>query len=244
MTIDWWTLGLQTVNVLILIWILGRFLFRPVAQIIAERQAASHAALDDARVARSEAEAERNAAKAETAEISKTRAKLLAMAHEEAERERARLLEVVRAEANKGRAETQAELERMREAAKAAIADDAAALASDIAVRLLARLPESARIDGFIDGLAKAIAKLPEATRIGIGSNAPVRLRAARDLTGDERSRLETRLGEVLGHPVSLETEVDTTLIAGLELDAPHAIVRNHFHADLDRIKAELASHD
>lgn len=41
MTIDWWTLGLQTVNVLVLVWILARFLFRPVARIIADRQAAA-----------------------------------------------------------------------------------------------------------------------------------------------------------------------------------------------------------
>jgi F-type H+-transporting ATPase subunit b len=31
-TIDWWTLGLQAVNVLILIWLLGYFFWRPVAK--------------------------------------------------------------------------------------------------------------------------------------------------------------------------------------------------------------------
>ena len=44
MTIDWWTLGLQTINVLILIWILARFLFRPVAKIIAAERAAAQQA--------------------------------------------------------------------------------------------------------------------------------------------------------------------------------------------------------
>jgi len=29
MTIDWWTLGLQTVNVAILVWLLQRFFWRP-----------------------------------------------------------------------------------------------------------------------------------------------------------------------------------------------------------------------
>jgi len=29
MTIDWWTLGIQTVNVVILIWLLERFFWRP-----------------------------------------------------------------------------------------------------------------------------------------------------------------------------------------------------------------------
>ena len=41
MKIDWWTLGLQAVNVLILVWLLSRFLFKPVAAIIAERQQAA-----------------------------------------------------------------------------------------------------------------------------------------------------------------------------------------------------------
>ena len=39
MTIDWWTLGIQTVNVVILIWLLGRFFWRPVAAMIEQRRA-------------------------------------------------------------------------------------------------------------------------------------------------------------------------------------------------------------
>ena len=35
MTIDWWTLGIQAVNVVILVWLLGRFFWRPVAAMIA-----------------------------------------------------------------------------------------------------------------------------------------------------------------------------------------------------------------
>src|SRR3974390_2877415 len=41
MRIDLWTLGLQTVNVLILVWILSRFLFRPVMKVIDDRRAAA-----------------------------------------------------------------------------------------------------------------------------------------------------------------------------------------------------------
>ena len=244
MTIDWWTLGLQTVNVLILIWILARFLFRPVANIIAERQAAAHAALDEAQEANDTAQAARNAAMAEMAEISRTRADLLAKARDEAKHARENLLADAGIEAQKARAETSAELTRMRETARTAMAEDAAALAVDIAVRLMGRLPEEARIVGFVDGLVKAVSDLPEATRTGIRANGQVRLRAARALTGDERSRLEKRLAETLGHPVSVDVEADSTLIAGLELDAPHAIVRNHFRADLDRIIAEIVRND
>ena len=48
MRIDWTTLALQTINVLVLVWLLARFLFRPVMTIIAERRAAAEKLLADA----------------------------------------------------------------------------------------------------------------------------------------------------------------------------------------------------
>jgi len=244
MTLDWWTLGLQTVNVAVLVWILARFLFRPVARMIADRQAAAHAALDDAEAARDDAKAARDAARTETERLATQRADLIAKAKQEATQERRRLLDDARAAAEKARTEGQAELARMRDAEAQTLEDQASLLAADIAERLFRRLPEGARIFGFIDGLAEAVAGLPEATRGGIGTDGPVRLRAARALTEDERTLLTKRLGEVLGGALSFEIEADPTLIAGLELDAPHAIVRNHFRADLDRIRAEVTKHD
>ena len=56
MPIDWWTLALQTVNVLILVWLLARFFCRPVAaMIVAKRQEQASKLLADAVAARQEA---------------------------------------------------------------------------------------------------------------------------------------------------------------------------------------------
>ena len=55
MTLDWWTLGIQAVNVTVLIWLLGRFFWRPMAAIIAERRAVAERSLADAQRARAEA---------------------------------------------------------------------------------------------------------------------------------------------------------------------------------------------
>src|SRR5271169_6452619 len=38
MNFSWWTFALQAVNFLILIWLLRRFLFKPVSAIVARRQ--------------------------------------------------------------------------------------------------------------------------------------------------------------------------------------------------------------
>ena len=67
MTIDWWTLGIQTANVVILIWLLGRFFWRPVAAMIEQRRATAQRIL-------AEAEGKRSEASVALAEIERTRA--------------------------------------------------------------------------------------------------------------------------------------------------------------------------
>ncbi|KFE36288.1 hypothetical protein [Thioclava atlantica] len=242
MNFDWWTLALQTINVVVLLWILARFLFRPVARIISERQDAAHAALDAAQAAQAEARAARDAARAEAETIQQQHAEQLAQARAEAEREKKRLLADTQTALEKTRAETRAELDQMRQAEAQDMARQAGALAIDMAGRLLARLPESARIGGFIEGLAEAVAALPETVRSSMGEAGPLSLRAARAPTEEETARIRARLSEVLGREVEIAVTPDTDLIAGLELDAPTAIVRNHFRADFERIREELAA--
>ncbi len=77
MSIDWWTLGLQTINALVLIWILSRFLFRPVSAIIAERRQAARDELDRAAEAMKEAKQVKQAAEAERADFAAERASLI-----------------------------------------------------------------------------------------------------------------------------------------------------------------------
>uniref|UniRef100_A0A2A3JMX8 Uncharacterized protein n=1 Tax=Alloyangia mangrovi TaxID=1779329 RepID=A0A2A3JMX8_9RHOB len=69
-------------------------------------------------------------------------------------------------------------------------------------------------------------------------------VRAAQALSPEEAGLLKSRLAEVLGREIEIALTTDPSLIAGLELDAPHAVVRNHFRADLDRIRQELLRHD
>lgn len=54
MRIDWSTLALQTINVVVLVWLLSRFLFRPVSDIIAKAldAHATRLAIDIARARR------------------------------------------------------------------------------------------------------------------------------------------------------------------------------------------------
>jgi F-type H+-transporting ATPase subunit b len=245
MQIDWWTLGLQAVNALVLIWLLAHFLFRPVADAIAGRQQAAERLLADARAAKGAAESERDKAMAETARLEEHRSEALREAEGEAETAKAALLATAQAEADKLRAAAAAEIESQRRTEALAAEDRAGRLAVDIAGKLLDRLPRESRVTAFIEGIATGLAELPEGTRASVGSDgSSIRLTAARAVTPQEVETCRAALARVLGHPVLVEVTVEPALIAGIELETPHAIVRNSFRADLIRLKSGLVHHD
>jgi len=93
MRFDWATLALQTVNVLVLLWLLRRFLFRPVADIIAKRKDAAERLLADAAAARDQAKAEAEQAAQRERELAAQGDHILAAARAAAEAERMQYLE-------------------------------------------------------------------------------------------------------------------------------------------------------
>ena len=92
MAIDWWTFGLQTVNVLILIWILSRFFWRPVAAMIERRRVQAQALLDDAQAARDAAAKSLAEAEKRSAGFAKERESILQQARGEAAEARRALM--------------------------------------------------------------------------------------------------------------------------------------------------------
>jgi len=245
MQIDWWTLALQAINALVLIWLLAYCLFRPVVDAIAARQKAAGQLLADAKAAKAAAESERDKLAAEAADLAKHRSAALKAAEAEAAAAKSALVAAAQAEADKLRASAKAEIEAARRTEEFAAEDRAGRLAVDIAGKLLDRLPQEARVAAFIDGIATGLAKLPEGTRASLGADgSSVHLTAAHAVTPEEVEVCRTALARVLGHPVLLEVSVEPALIAGLELEAPHAIVRNSFRADLLRLKSGLVHHD
>jgi F-type H+-transporting ATPase subunit b len=244
MTIDWWTLGIQTVNVIILIWLLGRFFWRPVAAMIEQRRATTQRIL-------AEAEAERNQATAAFADIKRTRtgfakerAAILAAAHEDAKRSRAALLEEAEKQVASLEAAARAAIEKEKEATDKACADRASYLAVEIAKRLAARLDGPAVRAAFLSWLLKEIRTLPEPARQAVAADG-VTLEAisASSLERADQEHYRELIAEAFGSHPQVAFKVDPALIAGLELHGPYLVVSNSWRADLTRIFADL-THD
>ena len=100
MSFDLWTLGFQALNVLVLVWLLHRFFWKPVAAMIADRQAKAVALLQDAEAQRAEAEAALKAIETSREGGATERDAILAAARTDAEAARDALLAEARAEAD------------------------------------------------------------------------------------------------------------------------------------------------
>ncbi|TPE53915.1 F0F1 ATP synthase subunit B family protein [Amaricoccus solimangrovi] len=235
MTFDWVTFGFQLVNILVLLAILRRFLFRPVVAVIARRQAETEATLAAAGTARAEAEAEARRARAEAEATAAARHDLLDKARAEAEAARATLLDQARAEAAKIVAEGAAAREREAGAARAEALGRARDLASVIAARAFEAQPPG--LSGYVARLTAALDALsPEERSALLGGGHP-RLAAPAPLPPAD---LDAARAAFARFGVTPGTETDPALIAGLEFRSDTGAVRNSLAHDLDRIAEAL----
>ncbi|MDE1964770.1 MAG: hypothetical protein KGI42_12800 [Xanthomonadaceae bacterium] len=241
MTIDFWTLALQALNALVLIWLLSRVLYRPVVRVIAQRREATAKLLADAEAERDRARQATAAATAQQTELAAGRDAAMKAAQTDAEAARTRLLAAAQAEAEALRQQAQTERDKQLAAQRRADERRAATLAVDIAARLLDRLPASARIAGFLDDLVASLRALPDSQRQKLADPAtPLALVAPRTLEASERDRCVQAIQQAIGRSAALQPAVDPNLIAGLELRSPDLVVSNHLRADLDHLLHEL----
>ncbi|SKA25440.1 F-type H+-transporting ATPase subunit b [Enhydrobacter aerosaccus] len=244
MHIDWWTLALQTVNVLILVWILGRFFFRPVTAIVAKRQEAAKKLLSDASSIRHQAEEARSQADKARAELDAQRLRFLDQSRQEAMAEKARLLDEASRDLAKMREAAAAAAERDRVACDSAMMRHAGELSLEIARRLLSRVPPDMALQTFAEELCREVRSLPDSSRAGLISmskpGGTIEVLTATDLSDEQKQYLRRKLVEALGAEVPMTFRRDETLMVGLELRGPTTVVRNSWRSDLERIREEL----
>ena len=100
MLINWFTVFAQAINFLILVWLLKRFLYKPILHAIDEREKGIAAQLADAEAKKAEAQKERDDFQHKNEVFDKERAALLKKATDEANAERQRLLDEARKDAD------------------------------------------------------------------------------------------------------------------------------------------------
>lgn len=245
MKIDWWTLGFQTINVLVLVWLLGRFFWRPVAGMIAQRRAAATALLDQAEASRADAAAALDEIARTRAGFTQERDAIIKAAHDDADRLRAQRLDQAAQEAAAVTSAAALAASQARAAAENSWSEQASRLAVDIAGRLAARLDGAAVRDAFLDWLIIEIDKLPGSARAAVAlPGATLEAVSATALSPAEQERAGARIASAFGAHPHIRFRVDPALLQGLELHGPDIIIANSWRADLARILADITHDD
>ncbi|OOY06672.1 ATP synthase F0 subunit B [Thioclava sp. F28-4] len=241
MTLDWWTLGLQTLNAAVLIWLLSRVLWRPIVSAIQARQAEADKQLSDASETARKADEAKALAEAELDQVGTRKSEMLAQAQTEAEAARKALLDHARAEA--------ADMARTAEAERAARAEEAekryAARAADLAQRMAerigARLSRPALLEAYATDLLAQVAALDTEDRAALGSEK-LMLRISEATEAGYGEAFADRLGKTLGEDIRPAIKTDAELICGLALETKHLHLESSWAADLARMRKEVAN--
>jgi F-type H+-transporting ATPase subunit b len=96
MLIDWFTVGAQTLNFFILVWLLKRFLYKPILAAIDAREQKIAQKMDDAKQQQQEAQQQRDQFQQKNDDFAQKRVELLKQMNQEVSAERERLLKEAR----------------------------------------------------------------------------------------------------------------------------------------------------
>lgn len=246
---NWWTLGFQAANFLVLVWLLQHFLYQPVMEIMQRRKGEVDRAYAQAAAAQAAADSARTEFEGMRANAAKDAAKMMDEAKEAALRERNAMMDQARADAENIGAAARQRIVREREAAERQLRDRIARLGVEVAAALLR---QSVSDDGATPLLADRAMRMLEAMppeerarmAADLGANSALEVASAGPLSSTETETLRKRIGGALGREVSIGFIQDPGLIAGVELRLPHSVVNCSWQRSLEQALKTLLDND
>jgi F-type H+-transporting ATPase subunit b len=226
MLIDWFTVLAQTINFLILVWLLKRFLYKPVLAAIDAREKKVAAKLADAAALETKAQAEREDLRQRSEALDHERGDVLRKATDEANVERQRLIESARQDS-----------QLLRSKLTRALSDERAELGHQLSVRTqsevfavarktLADLAGVSLEDRMIEVFIARLRELPQeqlpsrTVEVAVQPAAigDALVRSAFDLPAAGRASIEAAIHERLGPNMTIRFVTSAETVCGIEL--------------------------
>ncbi len=242
MQIDWLTVAAQALNFLVLVFLLQRFLYRPVIAAMARREAHIAQRLLDAEQRETEAASQRSEYEARTREIESRSSALEAEARAHAEAERERMLEAARREVQATEARWRAELEHERQDSRQALRHELAASALAIARRGLSDLADARVEERAIDVFIERLDASDEAD-LGALRSADAKIVVATAFEPDRAAmqRIVDALHRRIGAEVDAQFTTSPDLVLGVELRAAGRSIGWSMSDFLEQVEARIA---
>lgn len=220
MLIDWFTVGAQIINFLILIWLLKRLLYGPILRAMHEREERVRSRLEDARNTRREAEEELQRLQSERQELERARDEHMAQARREIKAWKDEAMAKAHAEVEEKRAswqqavrqERERELEKMRKRIVGQVLAVSEKALEDLADESL----ERKAADKFLSELRRRRTEVDD----GFIHAGAVTLRIGGQVSEETGQRLRRELHEIFPEARDIEISRDTDMGLGLTVVA------------------------
>jgi F-type H+-transporting ATPase subunit b len=223
MLIDWFTVGAQALNFLILVWLMKRFLYKPILNAIDAREKRIAAELADAAAKKAEAQREHEEFQHKNEEFDQQRAALLSKATDEAKGERQRLLDEARKAADALSAKRQEALRNDAHNLGPAISRRTQQEVFAITRKALTDLATTSLEERLGEVFTRRLREMDGKSKDDLGqalktaSDAAI-VRSAFDLPAEQRAAIQNALNETFSADIHLRFEIAPDLVSGIEL--------------------------
>lgn len=225
MLVDWFTVGAQVLNFIVLVWLLKRFLYKPILDAIDAREKRIAEELASADAKKAEAQKERDEFERKNEAFDRQRAALRSKATAEAKAERQRLIEEARQAADALSAKRRESLKSEARASNDAIAARTKQEVFAIARKALKDLAAADLEERMADAFTRRLRDIGGSEKATLGkaikaASGPALVRSAFDLAVRQRSEIQSALNELSGADVRIRFEIAPEVISGIELTA------------------------
>ncbi len=223
MLIDWFTVGAQVLNFVVLVWLMKRFLYRPILDAIDAREKRIAAELADAAATKAEADKDRAALQHKHDEFDRERAALLSKATADANAQRQQILEEARktadASSEKRRQALRQEAQRLNQAIRRRTQQEVFAIAR----KALADLATVSLEERLSEVFTRRLREMDDQAKAGLGQGLktgadPALVRSTFELPPEQRAAIRNALNETFSADVHVRFETAPDLISGIEL--------------------------
>jgi len=223
MLIDWFTVAAQAVNFLVLVWLLKRFLYKPVLAAIDEREKKIASQLQDAEKKKAEALKEQTDFQHKNEEFDQQRVGLLSEATKAAKTERDKLMEASRKDADELRSKLQKGIHEEFDSLSKKIGVLAQQEVFSIARKALADLAGVSLEQRITDIFIQRLHGMNDQQRGGLkadlqASSKIALIRSAFELPPEQRKAVEEVIKPLLNAGTEITFETKPQLIGGIEL--------------------------
>jgi F-type H+-transporting ATPase subunit b len=243
--IDWLTVAAQIVNFLALVWLLQRFLYRPITEAMARREARIEARLAEAKAAREDAEAEARRVRDEEQALEARREEMLDDARREADDLRKRLKDDIRVETEAERRTWRAHLEEERAAFAERLRQRAGRQVIAIVGRVLRDYADGDLAAQAARAFADRLAALDDDERKRLAdaaarSDARAQVESGAALGPGVRSHVTRAIHDSVGRDIEVAYAENADLLLGLRLTIGEQTVEWSAARFLDRLETTL----